>query len=233
MSIGVAVFIFGAILLLIALLGGGFEVKELKVPQVNQVARMIATGTGIIFIVTGIILGMRPPQGPPPTIPGTPPTAASPTTAATTRPLMFPTAQEQALLRHVPKNFRETCRRATGPPQAYAKVVCTPSTDAKSVGYYRFITADKMYRWYFDFIDTKSIDRGKGNCYEDTVAEHTYPLVLTTLGRLACYRDGGKSFILWTHEKLLIGSLAYREDLRGDVLYQWQLTAGPLDPGVA
>ena len=131
MSIGVAVFIFGAILLFIALVGGGFEAKELKVPQVNQVVRIIATGTGALFIVTGIALEIRSPDGR---------LENPPTTPTTTPPRAFPTAQESELHIHVPKDFRATCTRATVSPvaQADSVVVCTPSTGANSVWYYVF-----------------------------------------------------------------------------------------------
>lgn len=105
MSIGVAVFIFGAILLFIALVGGGFEAKELKVPQVNQIVRIIATGTWALFIVTGIALEMRSPDGRVENPPATPGTTLPPTT---TPPRAFPTAQESELLIHVPRDFRAT-----------------------------------------------------------------------------------------------------------------------------
>ena len=231
MSIGVAVFIFGAILLFIALVGGGFEAKELKVPQVNQVVRIIATGTGALFIVTGIALEMRSPDGRvenPPATPGT-------TLPTTTPPRAFPTAQESELLIHVPKDFRATCTRATVSPVAQADtvVVCTPSTGANSVWYYVFTTTDKMYGWYFGLNNEKSIARGTGNCKSDQVAEGTYTKDGNTVGHLACYREGGKSYTLWTYDKLAIGGAAYRNDLNDATLYQWWTNAGPLDPGVS
>jgi hypothetical protein len=231
MNIGVAVFIFGAILLLIALLGGGFEVRELKVPQVNQVVRMIATATGAIFIVTGIILGMRPLDGPADN-PTTTPITPAPTTTAP--PPAFPIAKEADLLLHVPKDFRTTCRRATSPPpQADAVVACTPSTSVNSVWYYVFSTTDKMYGWYFGLVDEKSIAHGSGDCKKDQVAESTYTREKNTVGHLVCYREGGKSYILWTYDKLAIAGAAYRNDLNDATLYQWWTTAGPLDPGAA
>jgi hypothetical protein len=187
MSIGVAVFIFGAILLFIALVGGGFEAKELKVPQVNQVVRIIATGTGALFIVTGIALEMRSPDSRVVNPPATPST----TLPTTTPPRAFPTAQESELLIHVPKDFRATCTRATVSPVAQADtvVVCTPSTGANSVWYYVFTTTDKMYGWYFGLNNEKSIARGAGNCKSDQVAEGTYTKDGNIVGHLACYRE--------------------------------------------
>ncbi len=46
-------FIFGAILLAVAILGGGFEVKELKVSNVTLGVRIIAGIVGLIFVVLG------------------------------------------------------------------------------------------------------------------------------------------------------------------------------------
>jgi len=46
-------FIFGAILLAVAILGGGFEVKEIKVSNVTVGVRIIAGIVGLFFIVLG------------------------------------------------------------------------------------------------------------------------------------------------------------------------------------
>ena len=46
-------FIFGAILLAVAILGGGFEVKEIKVSNVSVGVRIIAGIVGLFFIVLG------------------------------------------------------------------------------------------------------------------------------------------------------------------------------------
>ena len=46
-------FIFGAILLAVAILGGGFEVKEIKVSNVSVGVRIVAGIVGLFFIVLG------------------------------------------------------------------------------------------------------------------------------------------------------------------------------------
>ena len=46
-------FIFGALLLAVGILGGGFEVKEIKVSNVTTSARIAAAIAGIVFIVLG------------------------------------------------------------------------------------------------------------------------------------------------------------------------------------
>jgi hypothetical protein len=50
-------FIFGAILLAVAILGGGFEVKEIKVSNVTTGARIIAGIAGLIFVGLGFWQG--------------------------------------------------------------------------------------------------------------------------------------------------------------------------------
>jgi hypothetical protein len=42
--------------MLVAILGGGFEVKELKVPKVGRSSRMAACASGLLFIFLGIYL---------------------------------------------------------------------------------------------------------------------------------------------------------------------------------
>ena len=46
-------FIFGALLLAVGILGGGFEVKEIKISNVTTSARIAAAVVGIVFIVLG------------------------------------------------------------------------------------------------------------------------------------------------------------------------------------
>ncbi|RZB28978.1 MAG: hypothetical protein AEth_01582 [Candidatus Argoarchaeum ethanivorans] len=50
-NIEIIVFIFGGFLLLIGILGGGFEVKELKIPKVGPGARIVSIIAGLIFIL--------------------------------------------------------------------------------------------------------------------------------------------------------------------------------------
>lgn len=56
MTTEVLAFIFGCILVLIGIIGGGFEVKELKIPKVGWPTRVIAIIGGIDFISLGIEL---------------------------------------------------------------------------------------------------------------------------------------------------------------------------------
>lgn len=53
MSIEIASFVFGGILLFVGVLGGGFELKELKVPKVGTGVRLLAAVLGLVFITAG------------------------------------------------------------------------------------------------------------------------------------------------------------------------------------
>ena len=53
MNVPVIAFAFGGVLLLISVLGGGFELKELKVPKVGIGVRVISAVVGILFICLG------------------------------------------------------------------------------------------------------------------------------------------------------------------------------------
>src|SRR6266516_2233105 len=104
MTISVVVFIFGALLLLLALLGGGFEVERLRFPPIGRATRSISGVTGLVFVALSIALGTGElfPSAQPPT-PRT--TSPRPTSVATATEA-FPTQRESDLLLHVPKNFR-------------------------------------------------------------------------------------------------------------------------------
>ncbi len=54
MNMPTITFILGGILLLASILGGGFEVRELKIPKVNGISRLIAAVVGAFFILCAI-----------------------------------------------------------------------------------------------------------------------------------------------------------------------------------
>ena len=54
MSVQMAAFAFGCFLLMVALVGGGFQVKELKVPKVGRVPRLTSCAFSLLFLFLGI-----------------------------------------------------------------------------------------------------------------------------------------------------------------------------------
>lgn len=67
MTIGAVLLVFGMLLLLIGILGGGFEMKELKIPKVGPVPRVIAFTLSLMFLLLGtamILTEFSPPSYP-------------------------------------------------------------------------------------------------------------------------------------------------------------------------
>lgn len=54
MTVEFIVFALGALLLLIGIIGGGFELKEIKIPPVGRIARALSSMAGVILILMGI-----------------------------------------------------------------------------------------------------------------------------------------------------------------------------------
>ena len=54
MTTHVALLLFGAVLLLIAIVGGGFEIQNLKIPKVQILPRILAAIGGILFMLLGM-----------------------------------------------------------------------------------------------------------------------------------------------------------------------------------
>jgi len=57
MELDTIAFVFGAILLVVGIWGGGIEIKELKIPRVGGMARSLSLLIGIIFIFIGLWIG--------------------------------------------------------------------------------------------------------------------------------------------------------------------------------
>ena len=69
MKMDVLSYVFGIVLLFIAIVGGGFEVRELKVPRVGRVARAVSGVTGVLFLLVGFAVSSVASPNPPPTPP--------------------------------------------------------------------------------------------------------------------------------------------------------------------
>lgn len=161
--------------------------------------------------------------------PSTSTTSRSPTT---TTQAAYPTAKERDLLSHVPRQYRAQCKRQDDPPEnTIAAVICVPPTVANFVRYQQFTTREQMNDWYSGILNAENIGRSSGDCAKVQVGESQYFVSNIEVGRLACYRQGGRSWVVWTRLKLGIGASAYRNDLNDATLYKWWTGAGPLDPG--
>jgi hypothetical protein len=54
MTVNTVILGFGAVLLLVGILGGGFEIKEFKVPKVGPAPRVLSTVAGAFFVILGV-----------------------------------------------------------------------------------------------------------------------------------------------------------------------------------
>jgi len=66
MSIELLSFILGGSLVAIGLLGGGIEVRELKIPAVGWMPRIFSFVAGLAFVGLAVFLGPHPPVEPTP-----------------------------------------------------------------------------------------------------------------------------------------------------------------------
>lgn len=58
----VVLLLIGGLLLLIALVGGGLEVKELRIPKIERLARLFCGVAGVVFVLLGINFNAPVPQ---------------------------------------------------------------------------------------------------------------------------------------------------------------------------
>ena len=66
MTIEIASFIFGSLLILTGLLGGGFQAREISIPRIGIAMRGACITVGVLFILIGISLTVRPAPNPTP-----------------------------------------------------------------------------------------------------------------------------------------------------------------------
>ncbi len=72
MSAELVVLMLGSLLVMIGIIGGGFEIKELKVPQVGGMARLVSGAAGAVLLVVGIGMKTEAVNNKSPTDPPTP-----------------------------------------------------------------------------------------------------------------------------------------------------------------
>jgi hypothetical protein len=54
MSVEIIAFVFGCLLIFVGVVGGGIEIKEIRVPKIANTTRVLATSIGLVFIVIGV-----------------------------------------------------------------------------------------------------------------------------------------------------------------------------------
>ena len=56
MTLEILSFSFGALLILVGILGGGFEAKEIKIPKVTSLVRFFSMAIGLLFVLIGFFM---------------------------------------------------------------------------------------------------------------------------------------------------------------------------------
>jgi hypothetical protein len=151
----------------------------------------------------------------------TAPPSAEPTPGASL------TADEAALMTHVPTAFAGDCGPATPIKDATAGLICSPAASADQAEYYQFATKAAMDSAF----DTQVPNDLKGKDCSKGPSLITYTINNQPAGRLACFPNagslGGVEF-LWTDDNLLIASFGTLVSGSYKDANQWWLKeAGP------
>lgn len=242
---GVVSFTFGALLLLLALVGGALEVKEVRFGQITRSSRIALGVVGLAFIGLGLWVTLRDQSAEKPQAqdlpkqtassvasPLTSVSSTSSTVLTSTTLESFPSVAERELLSLVPSSIRDRCERDEDPYEgATASVSCTPRSGANTAYYMTFKTADQMKRFYFEFLDTNNIKQDAGDCIKKGTEEYPYTIGDSAAGRYACYPENEGIWMIWTHNKLRVLSMGYRKDADAAKLRKWWTNdAGPIEP---
>jgi hypothetical protein len=237
-SLGIASFISGALLLFVALTGGNLEIKQVRLAALHTYTRVAAGALGAIFVILSVWVTFRGAATPEAVADRAAESKSHRSTqepvgsTPTTSPEPFPTIAEQQLLTHIPEQMRDGCRRDDEPTEnAEASIECEPGAQAERVWYASFRGEPQLNEWYFDHLANEDIIKDtSGECSKRQLEESAYTRVRNgpIIGRYTCYQAGGGMWMAWTNSQLHIAGLAYRADLDADTLYEWWLTAGPV-----
>jgi hypothetical protein len=231
--VGTVSFAFGALLLLVALVGGGLSIKEVTFAQLTQLTRVTLAAVGAAFIAIGLWVTFQDrPTVTAPDAPGNVPSAVSTSTttgnATTTTAEAFPTVAERELMARISKELRDRCQRDEEPyPNSGASIKCTPASGATTAWFMVYPKVEDMKKEYYGQIDRAKVTQNSGICEKDQVEENTYDVNKATVGRYACYREGGRVRMVWFYEKLRILGMAARDDGNAAKLKSWWSNAGP------
>jgi hypothetical protein len=239
---------FGGLMLLVALLGSGFSVREISFPPMSPIIRTTTVVVGAGLMVTSIVLfgtegasqAESTPSPKPVTTSSTPsisPTSTDPEprppgdSTPPTEPADEP-VDAQSLLGHVPAEIRSTCTEGTSDLGSSAPVYleCDPAGDVPDGAMYvQFRDTSSMNTWYDEHLDDNG-PLGEGTCETaaDVPGEGTYYIEDLAVGRKACYVDSDSYVnIDWTDERLNIVGMAWASPDDYATFYDWWTEAGP------
>lgn len=138
----------------------------------------------------------------------------------------FPDQEEAALLEQLPAALRDSCERdadASGADEVVASIACEPGdARADAVSLRQVDTSGDLERLFTDTLEeTPVIADDETDCAAYTNAINEYSAADAHVGQVACYRDGGSSYLLWTVEELRVLGVAEQEGRSDLDLYDW------------
>ncbi|MBE3008108.1 serine/threonine protein kinase [Microbispora sp. NEAU-D428] len=145
----------------------------------------------------------------------------------------FPTAAEQALLRHIPAASRVDCVRPSKEQIAtnvhdtsIVGVVCGPFRGVGFVFYYQFPDRASMRRNYA--LNAVHSDTTCGTPPGGFVGEGAYSIKGKPAGRLTCNRNGPWYYLVWTDERLNIEAFHFKAPNPKTLIEWWRKGDGLL-----
>jgi hypothetical protein len=245
-SIKILLLVFGGVLLLAALLGSGFSIREISFPPMNPLLRTVTVLLGAGLMVTSVVLlateggtkdhVVKPPSGPTTTAPGpspstTPPQEPSPVPDPYAPPPDEPGSEEaEALMGHIPKSIRSDCAPGTASytEALTAYVECQPDGVPTSASYFQFADAPSMDGWFQAAVEDHTFTSDSCDSYSDLNGEGSYSVGGTPTGKVVCFAgEDGRVHLMWTHEPLAVIVSAVADPADYDQLIRWWSMAGP------
>jgi hypothetical protein len=141
----------------------------------------------------------------------------------------FPTADEAAVLAHVPADIAESCARIYEIYWAETESVRCRPAGAPLLDYTTFPTVAAMDADFDDDLDSAGKPTTEGTCATGKY-QNTYNIDGVHAGRLMCVKRGTARVIEWTSEPLRIITSASSTTLSFDKLHDyWADEAGPYE----
>ncbi|MCZ2526252.1 hypothetical protein [Streptomyces sp. HB2AG] len=229
-ALKILLFVIGALLLVLAFIGGGVSIREFSVPRMQRIPRLFAAGAGTVLVLTSVVLfavteeegGDGPVTGSTPT---PSPTASTPTQAPTSSPPpSSPTNSLGEIGQHIPQNFVDDCRPMSDLPRgAVEGAECDRSPDAPEyVDYISFPDSPSMNSYVTGLLGVTDVSElPKSNCKTREDFENggysNYETENGQHGFIICAVVDNKPIVLWTEEFLSIVAMAEEEHLDVDL----------------
>jgi len=145
----------------------------------------------------------------------------------------FPDASEQEILDEVPASLSVSCKRASravrtsgengvGGRRTEAVVRCTPRGDGADRAFFTLLAnRDRLESAFDDVADAAGVEDTGEDCADVNLAQHDYTTEDNVDGRVACYRDGGESYLVWSLPEFRILGSVQRDDRNDGDLYDF------------